>query len=254
MFNIDLFETNLKTKNIGKKNYYYASTNSTNNDIWRIFKKYKKEGIIAIANEQIHGRGRRNNKWFSTKNKSLTCSFLIKQKFSNKQIGLHSILVPVGILHGIKKTIHKDLNLKWPNDIIYNSKKIGGVLIESKKIDDILYLNIGFGLNVNEEQNDFPLELQKIASSLKLITASEIQRETLLSNIINCIDRLLTKKDDKAIIEDWSKYCVHINKKINIKHNNNIINARFININNNGQAILSYNNKEFIYDGEISNI
>ena len=251
MFNIDLFEANLKTQKIGKKNYYYASTKSTNDDIWKIFKSYKKEGIIVIANEQKNGRGRGSKKWFSTQNKSLICSFLIKQKFSNKKIGLHSILVPLGIIYGIKKTINKSLNLKWPNDIIYKNKKIGGILIESKKVDDILYLNIGFGINVNENKKDFSMAIKDKASSLKIINGENIQREILLSNIINSIDELLIK--NKNIVKEWMKYCMHINKKINVIYNNNIINARFININNNGQAILNYNNEEFIYDGIILN-
>ena len=254
MFNIDLFEKNLKTEKIGKKNYYYASTCSTNNDIWNIFKKNKKAGIVVIANEQNGGRGRGNNKWYSKKNKSLICSFLIKQKFSNEQLGLHAILVPLGIINGIKETIGKNLNLKWPNDIIYNNKKIGGVLIESKNIDNTIYLNVGFGLNVNEHKNDFPDKIKNIASSLKIITNYDIQREILLSNIINCIDQLLMNNNNKVIVKDWLKHCVHINKNINVNYNNNILKAKFININNNGQAILNYNNKELIYDGEILNI
>ena len=254
MFNIDLFETNLKTQKIGKKNYYYASTNSTNTQVWTIFNKYKKEGIVTIANEQTQGRGRGTKKWFSKKNKSLICSFLIKQKYSNKKIGLHSILIPVGIINGIKKTINKKLQLKWPNDIMYNNKKIGGILIESKKNNDTFYFNVGFGLNVNEGENDFTSSIQKIASSLKIITGYEIQREILLSNIINSIDKLLMSNNDKTIIQDWLSYCNHINQTISIKYNGNIVNARFIKINNNGQAILNYNDKKITYDGEIFRI
>ena len=60
--------------------------------------------------------------------------------------------------------------------------------------------------------------------------------------------------NNKVIVKDWLKHCMHINKNINVNYNNNILKAKFININNNGQAILNYNNKELIYDGEILNI
>ena len=66
MFNFELFQSNLKTQILGKKNFYYASTSSTNDDIWRIFKKEKKEGVIVVANEQLKGRGRGNKKWHSS--------------------------------------------------------------------------------------------------------------------------------------------------------------------------------------------
>ena len=152
MFNIEFLQNNLKTKILGKKNFYYASTKSTNEDIWKLFNIEKNEGLIVIANEQLKGRGRGNKKWFSKKNKSLICSFMIKQKFSNAKLGFHSLLVPVGIISGIKKTINKTFSIKWPNDIIFEHKKIGGILIESKIYQNSIYLNIGFGINVNEDE------------------------------------------------------------------------------------------------------
>jgi len=253
MFNIDLLQSNLKTQYLGKKNYYYSTTSSTNDDIWKVFKETKREGIVIVANEQLNGRGREDKKWFSKKNKSLICSFLIKQNFSTEKLGLHAILIPVGIILGIEKTINKSLNIKWPNDIIFKNQKVCGILIETKKYNKSLYLNIGFGINVNENKNDFPKLIQKHATSLKIIYGQEIQRENLLANILNCIDKLLLEKTDKKIINAWQKYCPHINQSINIKYNNKIINATFIRLNNNGQAIVNYKNQEIIYDGAILN-
>ena len=254
MFNVELLQSNLKTKILGKIFYYYASTSSTNNDIWEIFKKEKKEGIVVIANEQLNGKGRGNKKWFSQKNKSLICSFLIKQKFFNTKFGLHSILVPVGIVSGIKKTINKIFSIKWPNDIIFKNKKICGILIESKSYQNSMYLNIGFGINVNEDYENFPSEIKNNATSIKSILGDEVQREILLANILNSIDELLINKNEQEIVNDWINYCSHINQTINVQYKKNIINAKFKTINHKGQAILNYNNKDMIFDGPILNI
>ena len=254
MFNFELFQSNLKTQILGKKNFYYASTSSTNDDIWRIFNKEKKEGVIVVANEQLKGRGRGNKKWHSCKNKSLICSFLIKQKFPNSKLGFHSLIVPIGIIAGIDKTVNKTLSIKWPNDIIYENKKIGGVLIESKILQKTTYLNIGFGINVNENEMDYIPNIKNNANSLKKIVGEEIQREILLANILNAIDKLLIKKNEKKIIEYWISLCSHIDKKINVIYKKNIIETIFKTINNNGQAILHYKNNDITFDGPILNI
>ena len=99
-----------------------------------------------------------------------------------------------------------------------------------------------------------PLEIKNNATSIKTIIGYEVQREILLANILNSIDKLLIQKNEKEIIDDWITYCAHIEKKININYKNNIIKATFKTINNNGQAILQYNKKKIIFDGAILNI
>jgi len=254
MFCIELFQNNLNTKIIGNQIFYHSTTDSTNSDIWRLFKKEKKEGFVVIANEQHSGRGRDSKKWYSKKNTSIICSFLIKQKFPIKKIGLHSILVPVGILKGIKEIIDEDLSIKWPNDIVFENKKLGGILIETKTFNDSIYLNIGIGINVNENLSDFPDEIKDSATSLKIISNRDIQREILLANILNAIDKLLNSQSEEDILEYWMQSCNHINREIKIKYKNKIVTADFKKINQKGQAIINYNSKDLIFDGAILNI
>ena len=254
MFCIELFQNNLNTKIIGNQIFYHSTTDSTNSDIWRLFKKEKKEGFVVIANEQHFGRGRDSKKWYSKKNTSIICSFLIKQKFPIKKIGLHSILVPVGILKGIKEIIDEDLSIKWPNDIVFENKKLGGILIETKTFNDSIYLNIGIGINVNENLSDFPDEIRDSATSLKIISNSDIQREILLANILNAIDKLLNSQSEEEILEYWMQSCNHINTEIKINYKNKIVKADFKKINQKGQAIINYNSKNLVFDGAILNI
>ena len=168
MFNVELFKKRLKTKVISNKIIYKPSTNSTNYDAWEMFEKHKQENIVIIANEQLRGKGRGEKKWFSKINKSIICSFIVKEKFSKEKIGLHSILIPVGIITGMQKIINEKFSIKWPNDVFLNNKKICGILIESKTINGILYFNIGIGINVNEDKKDFPKEIKESATSLKI--------------------------------------------------------------------------------------
>jgi len=244
MFFIDIFKNNLKTQLLGKHTVYFDSTESTNKDIWTLFKKKAEEGLLVIANNQTNGRGRGNHIWHSNKGADIICSFLIKEENNYGNIGFYSLLTPVGIIEGIKKTININLKIKWPNDLIYKNKKIGGILIESKIKDNFIYLNIGFGINVNSDINDFPSTIRKNLNSLKTIYNHDIQREILLANIFNSIEQLLNNKE--TVINKWTKFCNHINQDIIVNYNNQLVRGTFKKINNYGQAIVNYNNNNII--------
>ena len=250
MFFTSLFESNLKVKNFAKKIIYYNSTNSTNDDIWKLYNENNEEQIVVITDYQKHGRGRSDNKWFSKPGHGITCSFLLKEIFPREKFNLHSILIPVAVIQGVKNFLSIDLSIKWPNDIMYKNKKLGGILIESKMSDQAI-LNIGLGLNVNEDSIDFPYELQKRSISLKEIKGHPIQREPLLASIFNALDYLIRSVDASTIIEYWMSHCSHKNKKVEFVNNHNSISGIFKDLNQKGQAIIYSNNKYIEYDGVI---
>ena len=132
MFFTNLFEANLNVKNFAKETIYYTSTKSTSDDIWELYNETGQTNKLIITDNQTSGRGRKNNKWIAQPNKSLTFSFILKDIFNINDINLYSILIPVSIINGIRNFSNISLEIKWPNDIMYENKKVGGVLIESK--------------------------------------------------------------------------------------------------------------------------
>ena len=120
MFFTNLFEANMRVKNFQFDMTYYPRTESTNKDLWEIHEITKKNDLFVITDNQINGKGRGNNSWVSSPNKSITCSFLLKQVFDNTN--LYSLLIPLAIIKGIKKFTNINLKIKWPNDIIYENK------------------------------------------------------------------------------------------------------------------------------------
>jgi len=251
MFFTNLFESTLRVKNFAKKVIYYTSTDSTNDDIWELYSKDNEQDIIVITDNQNKGRGRLNNIWFSKPGHSIICSFLLKEVFHKKQFNLHSILIPVAIVKGIKNFLSIDLKIKWPNDIMYENKKLAGVLIESKTTQETIF-NIGLGLNVNEDQIDFPIELQKNSISLKQIKGHSIQREPLLAIILNELDLLINTLDISLLIESWMDSCNHKDSKVKFINNKESISGIFKYINDKGQAVINCNNKYIKYNGAIT--
>ena len=248
MFFTQLFESNLK--NYIPKIVYYTSTNSTNDDVWELFSEDNKN-LIVITDNQKNGRGRNNNKWFSKPGHSITCSFILPQIYSTKNFNFHSILIPVAIIKGIKRFCLIDLKIKWPNDIMYSGKKVGGILIESKKKKKYFF-NIGIGLNINENIIDFPKELQSKSISLKEIQGYSIQREPLLAYIINELNILIKNPDTSYLVKEWTKYCCHNNSIVTFNYQNKQVEGVFKYINEKGQAVINLNKEYINFDGEIN--
>ena len=154
MFFVSLLESNFKCKSLFQEIVYLSSTKSTTNELWTYYNDNPKKYLV-ITDNQTAGKGRGINSWFSVAHKSIVCSFIIEQLFSIKKFNFHSLIIPLSIIKGIKKYLSIDLKIKWPNDIMFENKKVAGILIESKKISDKYILNIGIGININENISDF---------------------------------------------------------------------------------------------------
>ncbi len=130
MFSIKKFNT------LSDFNYtisYKEKTESTNNDaLKKIAENNYKNNMLFITDQQTHGRGRQNRKWHATPTSHLAFSLIITPHINYKKSGLISLMAGVSIIEGLRNLTKINFELKWPNDIIYNNKKIGGILIETK--------------------------------------------------------------------------------------------------------------------------
>lgn len=148
------------------------------------------EGTVIMADDQFAGRGQQDNVWYAEPGKNLTISILLKPTFLalNKQF-LLNMCISIAINKALVKFIPTGINIKWPNDIYYNDKKIGGVLIENSILGNgIKTTVIGIGLNVN--QQNFPPQLEKSATSLHQILQEDVNLHELLAEICSQIESL----------------------------------------------------------------
>ncbi len=247
MFFIPLFLSNLKTKKIGKQIEYIRTTGSTNKTIYHMLqnKEIEIEGVL-ISDQQTEGKGRRGNTWFSSAGKSLTFSLILKS--SDKSLTEKLPLISgIAIIQAIKKMINIDCQLKWPNDIVYNYKKLGGILIE-KRGDNFI---IGIGLNVND--SDFDESIQNQACSIYSIIDRSVQREPLLAFILNDFEKLLNN-DMEEIIKKWESVCSHMNTFVKFHYSKNILEGDFLGLSKNGEAKIKINKKEHLFNSGVINI
>ncbi len=156
------------------------------------------EWTAIMARHQTHGRGQRGNVWTVPPNKNITVSTLLYPKFLSLQDHfLLNMLISLGIIDWLK-SLKIDAEIKWPNDILLNGKKIAGILIENSSTSKAInHAIIGIGINVN--QQEFPAEIKATASSILKETGNEIHDlvkacEDLLQSIQNKYDAFKSEK------------------------------------------------------------
>ena len=242
MFSIQNVKAGLNTEFLGRHVISIDQTSSTNDDAWKSFNAHDPEGTLIITNNQINGRGRRKSKWSSTPDKSLTFSFLLIPSIPLENLGLLPLLTGVSIIKGIWNMTKIDVGLKWPNDIMINHKKIGGILIESNTIKNKLGVVIGIGININENENDIPLEIQEKTSSLFIYSGKKINLALILSSILNEFEYLYVHGWDH-ITTLWQEYCVHQNDYVTFHDNEKFIHGKFMGITESGHARMHVNGK-----------
>ena len=248
MFDYHLFESFRKTKSIGHTIKYFESIDSTNTQSWNLLEKDSNHGMVVITNKQTRGRGRRGTEWFSKENKSLTFSIiLLNSKMSSQS--LLSLISGLSVIKAIKEISGITCGLKWPNDIILNDKKLGGILIEANKKATV----IGIGINVNEKLDELNNEIKNQSISLNIYNQALIKIETLLAHVLNQFEAYCNQNKTE-IINDWLEHCIHINKEIKFNNNNGIVMATFKGIGENGEGIINVNGQKTIISGGIINL
>lgn len=180
-------ESKLKTSFIGKSVLWFDSINTTQEIGKNLIKKEGTNGQVIGSETMSNGYGQFNRPWFTKKYKGLYFSIILKPIYLNNFQHL-KILVAISLATAIKNVTGIKCKVKFPNDIYYNQKKIAGVLSEFINYEGIYGVVLGIGINVNTKKEDFPEEIVDKATSLSIITDTEISREDLLIAILEQIE------------------------------------------------------------------
>ena len=237
--------------------YFFDEIDSTNNFCKKLAIQDFHNPTVVFSDTQTCGRGRNGKTWTSPKNSGLWFSILLKPHFTTKLLGIIPILVSTAIYESLYEFGIK-VSIKWPNDIFINEKKVCGILTESNLSDNnIDYLIIGIGINVNLSLEDFDDELKDTATSLKISYNKDFDRFDILDTILKNFNNLyynLTENNINEIIEKYKANSCVLNKKVSLHYNNTYEIVTPINIMNDGSLLVKdqYNKLKQIYSGEVS--
>jgi len=198
---------------------------------------------IVITDQQLSGKGQRGRKWVFQGGKSMAFSFFSNHDIDSNKIGYLPILSGLAVSNALTE-LNVYSQLKWPNDIIVNGKKIGGILCETtirkKSSRNIV---IGIGMNINQDENDVQNLNIPNAGSLKTEYNKAFIREEVISSVINNLEILLQSfpKNINKITHNWLKACAHLNQDIELSYNSKKIKGIFKGLGDNGVGIVEKN-------------
>jgi len=249
----------LKTKLIGKRVYYFEEIDSTQNFAQNIAADKKENGTIIIAEKQTSGRGRLDRKWTSPKG-GIWFSLIIHPKFDVSSSTLIPILSAVALSKSIKSVLGIETEVKWPNDITMNGKKVAGVLVDASfQTNSIDYLILGIGINFDIDTKKLEKRLTKTPNFYGIDSLrgkedktppKKLLKEFLLQFEKNLFQ--LDKGEKSKIIKEWTKRAAGIGKKITINTSNGKISGISQGIDNDGALKIKTRNEiKKIYVGDV---
>ena len=212
-----------------------SKTDSTNEEIRRNLTL--PEGAVIIADHQTHGKGRQGRFWHSETGTGLYLSTLVKPGLPVEKLALITLMAGLATISAILQQLPSlPLKLKWPNDILLNSKKIAGILCEYVPKTGVI---IGIGINLN--QTSFPIEIQDIATSLKLETGNTFNRTDLVISLLKKLgseyeEFLQEKRTD--LIKKWTDKTDMFGKTTTIHQKGKFLTGTAIGLDIEGRLIL----------------
>lgn len=250
-------KNHLNTEFMGRNIIHFDELDSTNSYAKKVADTLEGEGHVVITEKQISGRGRMGRQWSSQNNNGIWMSIILKPKVSIFEVSKITQVAAAAVNLAFAD-LGVDTKIKWPNDLIINDKKVCGILTEmNSEINVINHVVVGIGINVNNAKDDFPDELKNIATSIKIETSKELKRNVLVAEILNNFENLyieLNNNDFSKSLDICKKNSYVIGKEINLIKNQEVKEAKAIDINNDGELVVKYKNGETekIISGEIS--
>ena len=181
--------SSLPNKNI----IYYEAIDSTQKMAKELIKDGIPDDTLIIADNQTDGIGTHGRAWYTDEKSNILMTLILYPNCSVDKLEKITIDIANCIVRTIKEMYDVDLHIKEPNDIILYNKKLGGILTETKTYkDNVKTLLIGIGLNIN--QDTFPDEIKNIATSLKMGFNRDFNREEIIINILNKIEKIYKTK------------------------------------------------------------
>jgi BirA family transcriptional regulator, biotin operon repressor / biotin---[acetyl-CoA-carboxylase] ligase len=201
-----LIRSELDETVIGHKIVHYFRTDSTNSDALALAAKGAPHGTVVLAEEQTAGRGRLGRTWYSEKSKGIYCSIILRPPLAPAAAPSLSLMAGLAAQVAVSSSTGLPADIRWPNDLLINTRKVCGILTEmSAEVDRLHAVVIGLGINVNH--SEMPAELKPIATSLRIEGGKPFSRIHLLIVLLKELERhyhLLLEAGSAEIAERWA--------------------------------------------------
>jgi BirA family biotin operon repressor/biotin-[acetyl-CoA-carboxylase] ligase len=231
-----------KTNVIGRDIRVFEETTSTNDVIEKLARDQVKEGVVVFAESQTKGRGRMGRKWISPARKGLWFSILLRPNLTPQEATQLTVASATALRRAIEGGTGVKPTIKWPNDILIGGRKVAGILTElSAELDRVKHIILGIGVDVNLSATEFPQDLRKIATSLKIESGKTISRAELAVRILRELDADYTRVctgQFESVAHEWEEQCGTIGHLVTIHVGDRKIHGRAESLDDDGALLL----------------
>jgi len=214
--------------------HYFQEIGSTMDAARELARKGAGDGTIVIAEAQAHGRGRLSREWLSPKG-GIYFTLILRPSISPAYAPRINLMASVAVATTIRKLFGLNAELKWPNDVLIEGRKVCGILAE---MDVVNFVNVGIGINANTSIPQF----EKTVTSLKDALGREISRKEFLSVVLVELARWQALLMEGALLDEWKKLSGTLNKYVRILSPGEVIVGRAIDIDTTGALIIRKRN------------
>jgi BirA family transcriptional regulator, biotin operon repressor / biotin---[acetyl-CoA-carboxylase] ligase len=254
----DLLSRLGKTGVVGRDIQVFQETTSTNDVIERLARDGVKEGAVVFAETQTKGRGRLGRKWASPAGKGLWFSVLLRPNMRPELVTQFTVAAATALSRAIRAETDLRIGIKWPNDILLGTRKIAGILTElSAEVDRVKHVTVGIGVDVNIGRNDFPPELESIATSLAAQCGRPVDRAALATAILRELDLDYTRIQAghfEALADEWEAQSTTLGHEVVIRMGDREVRGRAESLDAGGALLVRthHGHLERIYGGDVT--
>jgi BirA family biotin operon repressor/biotin-[acetyl-CoA-carboxylase] ligase len=201
-----LIHAELGESEIGRSIIHQFRTDSTNTAAFNLAQQGAEHGTVVVAEEQTAGRGRLGRTWYSEKSSGIYVSIILRPPFSPTAAPILTLMAGVATQRALSATTGLSVDIRWPNDLLVNGKKVAGLLTEmNAELGRLHAVVLGIGINVNHRE--MPGELKPVATSLRIESQRSWSRVQIFIALLKELERhyhLLLEKGSAAIAERWA--------------------------------------------------
>ena len=247
----------MHTEWLAKEVLYFDTIDSTNTKAQELAEKGYPSGTLVVADKQESGKGRRGRSWVSPSGTGIFMTLMIKPDINPNNASMLTLVAALAVAKAITSVTGEEAMIKWPNDIVVNSKKVCGILTEmNAQFDYINHIVVGIGINVHNES--FPEEISQMASSLmieaggKRFHRAQIIAETM-SYFEQYYDTFLKTQDLSALVREYDELLVNRNKSVRVLDPKEPFDGKAMGITPKGELIVdTWESRKLVSSGEVS--
>jgi len=209
----------LDTLRVGRSILCFKEVNSTNDVAWDSARQGNSDGLVILAEAQRHGRGRHGKIWLSPPGTAILMSVVLMDDSVCINPGALTIAAGLAVAEGIDQASGLHTRLKWPNDVMFEGKKLAGILVERRSYKKTFVMVIGMGINVFASPSNSSVD-SPAASLAELVDSQKLSRNDIVQKILRRLDYWIIQvaASNLAMLHDmWIPRCDMIGNRVRLK-------------------------------------